>query len=398
MTDESQQTRQVAEAEHPFAGAISSAMPTALALYLNDALFERVSQIAARLAKAQGITPKHLIGQPEACFAVVSRAITWRLDPFAVAGATYQTPGGQVGYEGKLVLAILENSGRLEAGGVKFEHYGDWSHVQGKFEIRASRNDDTKKYAAATWTDDDARKGRPDAAVYPLAQSCGVRVSARIRGEHEPRQMDFDLIQAQPRNSTLWATDPKTQICYTAARRFANAVVPALMMGVPFEPIDNFGTIIDITPASVIPLPSARKPAEDSTGAKPASPGTETTSMAEPAAATAEKAQQTAQNDASATQTGGEAGKDPAPAGGAAGTLFDAPAGGKTDAPAMKTKASPAQRKMIADMAQRKGFTIAQLDEKLVERFAFGIDEMPAVMVNDVAQLVATLAAPAKRA
>lgn len=237
--------------------AFAATMPTALALYLNDALFERVSQIALRMSKADGITPKHLMGKSEACFAVVSLAITWRLDPFRVGAATYQTPGGQIGFEGKLVHAIIEASGKLDpaSGGVRYEHYGDWSKVQGRFAIKESQkmddNGKPKKYTAAIWTDDDARAGKPiDQTKWPMAQSCGVRVIAHIRGETLPRTLDFDLIQAQPRNSTLWATDPMTQICYTAVRRFASAVVPALMMGVPFDPVDNFPAAtgpIDVT-------------------------------------------------------------------------------------------------------------------------------------------------------
>lgn len=211
-----------------------AAMPVALAVYLDDKLYERVSTIALRMSKADGVTPKHLLSKPEACFAVVTRAITWRLDPFAVAMATYQTPGGQIGFYGSLINAIIENSGRLAqgSGGVHFALYGDWSKVQGNFAMReSSKKDDdgrAKKYAAATWTDEDARAG-----------GCGVEVSAQLRGEQTQRTMRFDLIQAQPRNSTLWATDPKTQICYTACRRFASLVVPGLMMGVPFDPEDS---------------------------------------------------------------------------------------------------------------------------------------------------------------
>ena len=49
----------------------------------------------------------------------------------AVAQCTYQTPGGRVGFEGKLCQAIIENSGRVK-GGVKFTHYGDWDKLKGK--------------------------------------------------------------------------------------------------------------------------------------------------------------------------------------------------------------------------------------------------------------------------
>src|SRR4051794_2818023 len=84
-----------------------SGMPLALSLWFDDRLFDRAKLIATYISKADGFTPKHLIGKPEACFAVVSRSMTWRLDPFAVAKSTYQTPGGSIGYMGSLCQAIL---------------------------------------------------------------------------------------------------------------------------------------------------------------------------------------------------------------------------------------------------------------------------------------------------
>lgn len=362
----------------PSLGAsFAAAMPTAIALYLNDALFERVSAIALRMSKATGMTPKHLIAAPEACFAVVSRAITWRLDPFAVGMATYQTPGGSIGFEGKLILAIIENSGKLDpaSGGVRFEHYGDWSKVQGKFQIRESQKQGAdgspRKYAAATWTDEDARAGKPtDQEKWPLAQSCGVRVIAQIRGEPKPRLLDFDLIQAQPRNSTLWATDPMTQICYTAVRRFASAVVPSLIMGVPFDPVDNFPAApIDVTPRDPIAMPKARDEATEPTG--------------EPAAA-GEFVQEEERGEPAPAKPQADAPAAAADAGPAALELDSKPA-------AMTRKASDAQRKMVVDIAKRKGLSIAQMDEILIERFSFGIDELPMGMVGDAAKVLGAL-------
>jgi len=71
------------------------------------------------------------------------------------------------------------------------------------------------------------------------AEGLGVIVRAQVIGEKEPREWRFDLIQAFPLNSTLWATDPKTQICYTAVRRFGSVAAPGLFMGVPFDRSDD---------------------------------------------------------------------------------------------------------------------------------------------------------------
>src|ERR1700683_1698722 len=103
--------------------AFGTHISPALRVLLDDRLFDRAKIISGYMAKADGMIPKHLLGKQEACFAVVMRSLTWGLDPYAVAVSTYQTPGGSVGVEGKLVQAILENSGALD-GPVRFDHYG----------------------------------------------------------------------------------------------------------------------------------------------------------------------------------------------------------------------------------------------------------------------------------
>jgi len=215
-----------------------SASP-AMQIMLNDKLFDRMVMVSKYMSRADGMIPKHLINKPEACFAVIVRSMTWKLDPYAVAGSTYQTPGGSVGYEGKLCQAVLENSGMIE-GQVKFEHFGDWSKVQAKFTMEQSQNS-KGKYARPAWKAADE-------------EGLGVIVSAQVKGEAEPRTLQFLLKQAQPRNSTLWATDPMTQICYIAVRRFANTAAPGIFMGVPFDREDLAeGTMVDITPAAEQP-------------------------------------------------------------------------------------------------------------------------------------------------
>lgn len=199
---------------------LSGPMSPAIQILLNEQLWDRCTTMATRMSKATGMVPAHLIGCPEACFAVVTRALTWKLDPFAVAQCTYSPAPGKVGYEGKLCQAILENSGKIE-GNVKFRHYGEWGRLRGKFKKEKSPKSG-RDYAVPNWADKDE-------------DGLGVTVIIDVKGEVEPRTYDFDLIQAFPRNSTLWATDPRTQICYTAVRRAANIIAPGLFMGVPFD-------------------------------------------------------------------------------------------------------------------------------------------------------------------
>lgn len=216
---------------------VGRGMSPALAIMLDPGLFEQTQAIAEIMSKAQGFTPGHLIGKREACFAVTTRALVWQLDPFAVAQATYQpAEGAKVAYEAKLVQAIIEQSGRLVAG-VEREYYGDWNRIRGKFVTKTS--DRGKKYQAAAWQEADE-------------EGLGVIVRAKIKGEDEKREIKLDLRQAHPRNSTLWATDPATQLYYRAVRMFGNVACPSLLMGVPFrgeEPIDE-PELRDVTPAA----------------------------------------------------------------------------------------------------------------------------------------------------
>lgn len=216
-------------------------MAVGLQVFLNDALYKRFSSVAVRMSEAakQGALPKHLADKPAACFAILSRAVTWNLDPFAVAQSTYETPGGRIGYEGKLVQSILENSGHLE-GGVRFEHQGEWEKLEGKFKLVDSQRGGGK-HPVPTWTPEDAK-------------GLSVIVSAKVKGRVEPERLVFKLIEAFPMNSPLWATAPNRQICYAAVRAFANICLPSVLMGIPFDidPVSFYGDPMppttDITP------------------------------------------------------------------------------------------------------------------------------------------------------
>lgn len=225
----------------------TAGMAPGLAIMFNDKLYERCKDIARTMAGARGFTPPHLLDKPHGCFAVVTNAITWKLNPFAVAQSTYETPGGKVGYEGKLVQAILENSGMVE-GPVTFEHFGDWSRVQGKW--KKAKSSSGKDYAVQGW-DDAAEEG------------LGVIVRAKVRGEHQPREFTMFMRECFPRNSTLWALRPSQQICYTAVRAFANMAAPGIFMGVPFTTDLDAEQMVDVTPSRPTLSQFEEKPKHD---------------------------------------------------------------------------------------------------------------------------------------
>lgn len=239
-----------------FITAVDEGMPPALALMLDDKLFDRVQAIALKMAGAVGFVPGHCVNKPDVCFAVATRAIVWKLDPFAVAQATYQpAEGAKVSYEGKLVQAILEQSGRFVLP-IKREYVGDWSKVQGKFVTRESQRTDKegkpKKYQAPGWSEKDE-------------DGLGIIIRCLVKGEAEPREISLDLRQCHPRNSTLWATDPMTQIYYRAIRMFGFVACPGILMGVPFDDDEDEPVMKNITPESERPQTSGpvRPPAEE---------------------------------------------------------------------------------------------------------------------------------------
>ena len=191
-----------------------------LAIMMDPVLAKQVRETARDMSKAVGFVPKHCIDRPEVCTAIISRSLVWNLDPWAVAQCTYQpVEGGRVAYEAKLVQAIMEQSGRL-AGPIGREYRGDWLKIAGRFVMKTGQSG--KQYQARNWTDEDEG-------------GLGVIVSARVKGETEPRSVELDLRQCWPRNSTLWATDPRTQIYYRALRMLANVAMPSVLMGVPFQ-------------------------------------------------------------------------------------------------------------------------------------------------------------------
>jgi hypothetical protein len=215
------------------------------AIMLDETLFRRATSISQMMARAQGIVPKHLLGKPDTCFAVICSALTWKMDAFQVANATYDVHG-KVGYYGRLCQAIIENSGRVE-GGVEYEEIGDWSKVMGKFAMKEGKKQDengvASKYAAATYTEKDE-------------EGLGIIASIQVKGEAKPRTFKLMLRQCYPRNSTLWATDPLTQIKYRAARGLGNLAMPGIFMGVPLDLADEAPGMVDVTPP---PAPEPEK-------------------------------------------------------------------------------------------------------------------------------------------
>lgn len=222
-------------------------MPVPLRVIFDPFMNERVQAAAMMMSRAEGFTPRHLIGKTEACFVVVTKALTWRQDPQAVAASTYQTPDGKVGYEGKLIQSIIESSGRLSRPIGQGEYFGDWSKVEGRFKIVKKRTQAGKEYDAAV----------PEWEYYgPDEEGLGVRYRVWLKDQNDPMPFEFKLRSAFPRNATTWPTRPQQQLHYAAMRALGNVVCPSLLMGVPFQ--DDLSPVEpemrDITPKAPAPV------------------------------------------------------------------------------------------------------------------------------------------------
>lgn len=184
-------------------------------MVLDYQAMEQMSRLADMMANGRATVPQHLQGSPADCMAVIMQAAQWRMNPFAVAQKTHVV-SGTLGYEAQLVNAVVCSSTKVKDS-FHYEWFGEWTKVIGNFATR--KNQSGKEYQVPAWTAADEK-------------GLGIRVWATLKGENEPRVIELLLSQAQVRNSTLWASDPKQQLAYLAVKRWARLYAPDVILGV----------------------------------------------------------------------------------------------------------------------------------------------------------------------
>lgn len=184
-------------------------------LMLNESAMNNMYRMAQTMADGRATVPSHLQGNVADCMAVVMQAALWRMNPFAVAQKTHVV-SGTLGYEAQLVNAVVKCSGSVQ-GAFHYEFFGDWGKVIGNFKTNTNANG--KSYQSPNWTPADEK-------------GLGVRIFNTLAGETEPRPLELLLSQAQVRNSTLWASDPKQQLAYLGVKRWARLYCPEAILGV----------------------------------------------------------------------------------------------------------------------------------------------------------------------
>ena len=208
-------------------------------LILDQASMASMISLSKIMAGGSCTVPKHLQRNEGDCLAVIMQAMQWQMNPFAVAQKTHLV-NGTLGYEAQLVNAAIQSSG-VTKDRFNYEFFGAWEKIIGKTKvISVPAKDDKKAYEFRV----------PD---YGMAEETGlgVRISATLKGENEPRVLELLLVQASVRNSPLWATDPKQQLSYLAVKRWARMYCPDVILGVyTGDELEEFSIPkeIDITP------------------------------------------------------------------------------------------------------------------------------------------------------
>ena len=154
-------------------------------------------QRIARLMAESPLLPQHLRGTKKGgsfiehppskvvanSFLVVNQAMRWQMDPFALAGESYEI-GGKLAYQGKVIQALVnKRAGLVNRLSYKFTGEGPQRTVT---------------------------------------------VSGTFEGETEVRTVSLSVAQAKTSNE-MWVKDPDQKLVYSAtikwARRFASDVV-----------------------------------------------------------------------------------------------------------------------------------------------------------------------------
>jgi hypothetical protein len=178
-----------------------------VAIYLDSDIFGQLQRVA-KLMSSASLAPAHLRGEGKLgdCFLVAAQAFRWRMDPFSVAQHTYVL-SGKLGYEGKLIAAVVNASGKL----------------QSSLDYRYSNAGDQRS----------------------------VTVSGKLIGDAEPREV-VGTVGGWKTSNEQWKKNPDQMLAYRGAREWARRYMPEAVLGVQAE--DDLApsnvTMRDITPPS----------------------------------------------------------------------------------------------------------------------------------------------------
>lgn len=148
----------------------------------------KMMMLAEQMASSKLSVPEHLRGNVGDCLAIITQAMLWDMNPFAVAQKTHVV-SGRLGYEAQLVIAVVQNSGAIR-GSIRFEYSGDGANV-------------------------------------------ACRAGAVLRGESEVTWGEWlKASDVTTKNSPLWKTNARQQMSYLQAKNWSRLYCPGAILGV----------------------------------------------------------------------------------------------------------------------------------------------------------------------
>lgn len=155
---------------------------------LMDDNMAKMLRMAEVMAAGKVTVPKHLQGSVGDCMAIVTQAMQWNMNPFAVAQKTHIV-NGTLGYEAQLVNAVVQAS-RAIVGSFQYEYRGEGTKLE-------------------------------------------CRVGAILRGEQEITWNEWLCSNdVTVKNSPLWKTNPRQQMGYLQVKNWARLYCPGAILGV----------------------------------------------------------------------------------------------------------------------------------------------------------------------
>lgn len=155
---------------------------------LEEDNLSKMTKVAEMLASSKVSVPDHLRGNVGDCMAIVTQAMLWNMNPFAVAQKTHLV-NGRLGYEAQLVNAVLQASGLVRSM-PRYEYRGEGEALE-------------------------------------------CRVAFVPRGESELVWGEWLVLKAiTTRNSPLWKTNQRQQLGYLQIKNWARAFAPGAILGV----------------------------------------------------------------------------------------------------------------------------------------------------------------------
>jgi hypothetical protein len=180
-----------------------------VAVYLDSDIFGQLQRVA-KLMSSASLAPAHLRGEGKLgdCFLVAAQAFRWRMDPFAVAQHTYVL-SGKLGYEGKLIAAVVNASGKLQ-GSLDYQYSGAGDQRQ-------------------------------------------VTVLGKLIGDVAPRAV-VGTVGGWKTSNEQWKKNTDQMLAYRGAREWARRYMPEAVLGIHAD--DDLAAPSSVTMRDITPPPS----------------------------------------------------------------------------------------------------------------------------------------------